>query len=442
MRKTELIPAIIVIFALISLMVFAGCGDDNPVTFTAPTGDTGATGATGATGGTGGTGPTGPTGNTGPVDVGTLVVNVNVPRPGDPALTFPFVVPADNFTISLIRNSTFEAAGEEVVASQDVIGEGTCTFYPVNTGTYKVVVDAPGYMTGTITGIEVVPGVTPVTEDITLEAAYSLNVADGCLYRINLYTGEAVLVSKVFDEGIDTFDIPFSGLSYTAAAVTGLTFDPNSEDGLMYAVALYAADGSDPDITSSSQQIITINPTTGEWEALPNELGLPPGQIPFALSFNSDGSKLWVSTFLWEDPGIGIPLPVNGYLFEVNPVTGQAIFIPGEEGDIDDSNAKPMLIFGLAPGDGVNDLYGASFKNIYTIDTLDYSPAYTPEVVGPGAATLIFPLHGLDVDREGNLWSINLLGNIRTISKTEGFSTLVSLCQDGFVGLGIYTEEE
>lgn len=434
MRKIKLIPAIIVIILLVA---FAGCGDDNPVTFNAPVGPTG---ATGATGGTGGTGATGATGITGPVDVGTLVVNVNVTRPGDPALTFPFVAPADNFTISLIRSSTFETA--EVVASQDVTGTGTCTFYPVNTGTYKVIVDAPGYMTGTITDIEVVPGVTPITEDITLEAAYSLNIADGCLYRINLYTGEAVLVSEVFDEGIATLDLQFSGLSYTAAAVTGLTFDPNGQDGLMYGVAFYAADPNDPNAPASAyQQVITINPTTGEWEPLPNTLGLPSDYLPFTLSFDREG-RLWVAALDTDTVPLGpitLPLPVNGYLFEVDPVTGLAT-LPGE--DIDDPEGQPLLVFGLAPGDGDNQLYGASFKSIYTIDTVLDVDHYQSTVVGPGAATLIFPLHGLDVDRDGNLWSINLLGNIRTISKTEGFSTLVSLCQDGFVGLGIYTEEE
>jgi len=368
------------------------------------------------------------------------VVNVNVPRPA----ADPPVVPADNFTASLIRSST--TADRDFFKTKDTIENGTCTFDPVISGTYKLIVDSPGYMTGTVTNIEVSPANSPITVDLTLEAAYSLNLADGCLYRINLYTGEAVLVAPVFEEGIATLPLNFSGIEYTAAAVTGLTFNPKSvpgdaDYGLMYAVAFYAGDGQPDSPTTTIQQIITINPTTGEWAPLPSELNIAESivDVPFALTFDRDG-KLWVSV-------VGLTGLINfeGLLYEVNLDPSNPAFAVGEAMngyDIDHSvSGEPMLLFGLAPGSEASELYAASFKSIYTVNTI---PAGTPPdmyvatEIGPGSATLIFPLHGLDVDGHGNLWSINLLGNIRQLSTEQGYSTIVSNCQDGYVGLGIY----
>lgn len=76
MKNRNLIPVIIALLAIMSLCYFAGCGDDNPVTFNAPTGPTGPTGTGGATGITGVTGVTGVTGTTGPTTTAVITGQV------------------------------------------------------------------------------------------------------------------------------------------------------------------------------------------------------------------------------------------------------------------------------------------------------------------------------------------------------------------------------
>ena len=439
MKNAKLITLVLLMFTLCLFGFFAGCGDDNPVTYIAPTGPQGEPG------------PQGEIGPTGPVEVGTLEVNVLVPHPcAETLLKAP-----ENFTVDLVRSSTAttESGDDEVFASVDVIEDGTATFYPVPEGTYKVIVNSPGYNTYTKTGILVAPGEDPTTENITMEVAYSLNIADGCLYRINLYTGEAVLVAKVFDEGVYTteiqFDGTFSGLTYTIAAVTGLTFNPMADEdaddyGWLYAVAFYLL-GDESSITGGAyQQVIRINPSTGYWEPVGTGLNIPHDinaefHLPFCLSFDSDG-QLWVAAWQVEYVIGGIPLPVKSFLYEVDHTTGLAT-LPGVEIDDPSDYGDDTLLFGLANSPKEDELYCSSFKNCFTLGTsIEAGDHYKTEYLGDGAATIIFPIHGLELDNSEipKLWSINLLGNIRTINQEDGNSTIVSNCQDGFIGLGIF----
>lgn len=118
--------SIIIALLAIIICIFAGCGDDNPVTFTAPTGPAGSTGSTGSTGATGATGP---------VNAANLTVTV---------------LPA-NSQSTVVLNRVLENSQAEEIAASDSVSGGVFTFNNLFPGTYVIICNAPGYSTHTET---------------------------------------------------------------------------------------------------------------------------------------------------------------------------------------------------------------------------------------------------------------------------------------------------
>lgn len=121
--------AIIIAIIAITICIFAGCGDDNPVTFSNPTGPAGPSGATGATG------PSGDQGIPGPVNAANLTVTV---------------LPANSQSTVTLNRVLENSQVEEINASDSASG-GVFVFNNLFPGTYVIVCNAPGYSTHTET---------------------------------------------------------------------------------------------------------------------------------------------------------------------------------------------------------------------------------------------------------------------------------------------------
>lgn len=240
MRNKKLITLFIIACALISVCFFYGCGDDNPVTFTAPEGPTGTTGATGATGAgpTGATGATGPTGVTGP----TGFTGVTGPTGFTGSTLTLTVIDQDggavtNYTATLKRSES------EPVATETSLDGSAVDFGNLLPGTYELAITGDCF---------------PQTQSIELaEGANTPTViVYTCVYGATDYNGASgSTFYRVDYEGLATqiaTDIGGEGEYYN---VFGMDTGPDNR--------LYAT-GYSFNVGGSEGDLITIDPATGE----------------------------------------------------------------------------------------------------------------------------------------------------------------------------------